>query len=1313
MLHDIFEQTASRFPDNEFIYYQGTRLSYQQAALRVSQMAAMLHKHGVRAGDTVGIALPRGIDYYLYVLALSKIGAVEASIYVSDRVEFNRRKLVKCHPKCVLTTQALQQQLDAPSLNLYFLVTDGDAYTESLNRQSTSPVKYVESDDNQAAVIAHTSGSSGTPKAMSLDHKGYTYWNKIHTTEDTYAVINENTRYLGFYSFGFDAAKWDLLSVIAKGAALYVADDNIRCNQTELFAFLQKHQINVLSLPTVNVRSFGLKHFTQELFESGKYALKQIQLTGAAYEYDEFVIAALKNEVQVVNLFGPTQIFWGLSGKLVTLNSNDGADLPIGYVYNDTVKSFLLTEDTDGQLRQCADGEEGVLYVESAIVGNYLDDNNNQADFVTVHVAGAPRRLFNLRDRAIQKTITLDSGEAEKVYYYHGRTGSVLKVSGQKVDITHVEKQIRQYPGVREVTVIPVMEGKEAVSLNAFVQTEKDAKVKYTDLQGHLKEKCSVAATPNHFYISDKPLPQKEQGKIDAAKLTQWAANLGRQKVEQPPRTPLEKAVALLWYILTEDDADKIMRLWGKVQSTRHSEADYSDLRLWKGLCGLPDESIAELYQRYDIHQDRFEYIGGDSIRFTKMLNIIQKRFDFPIDCLLQTKSLWGKSIAEIAEEVYVKLCKKQAFVIVKAVSGHADDEVDRLEEGFPPIVFIPGITGDSNSFAALDKNLGLRTKSYAIHDPGLEDPLMNVATLRAKARGFNVAVDKVLAGQAPHFIGWSLGCNTGWEMVMERERRGKPAATFSWVDGRFVSSQRTLHDFEFTSDTIGLIRKLHQHNESILTLPLDASITAYRFDANLDTSKRDEESLRRQHCRTTEVFFDRLIQRYLAADKSAVPQKSTAVNMLTLVKWNRIAVENTPLELPVKPKTVCYQHMTKATMKDLQRDGRRSHQRTSPVKAATVQSVIVFAKPRTDYDGDHFTILQSQFLARDIANHCIYRHLEAKKTDLGNNRGDVSPDTERKREKEKERLTKLQQKYRELERRDEETQRRLAQQDAAIARLSQLVLEQTQRETDTAKSARAARSNTTPGTLFHPDANLSPRDDDTFGDADDDKVVHEREVFTTSHGDDSDHEIDDAKSSRQETLAASESKVRKRSASMASSNRRRAHTDGTTQESTPRTTEAITLVTTSGHTTLFRRPMTPPPSSAANSPKAKTGGGAATEADAGTKQTASEPKASGRGMRTVASVPANMGSFDCIQYAIDKAQKGASGPEDFAACLGRNLQHYGTFSEATQATQAHFSQPPSPVNGPSRHSSQSPDGESNNGREQRKSSASPALEVF
>lgn len=87
----LLGRNAQRWPDREYVSFEGERYTYRQFADWVDAIAADMHSRGVREGDRVLIQIPNRMEALALQLAVFRIGAVDVPvipIYRSHELSF-------------------------------------------------------------------------------------------------------------------------------------------------------------------------------------------------------------------------------------------------------------------------------------------------------------------------------------------------------------------------------------------------------------------------------------------------------------------------------------------------------------------------------------------------------------------------------------------------------------------------------------------------------------------------------------------------------------------------------------------------------------------------------------------------------------------------------------------------------------------------------------------------------------------------------------------------------------------------------------------------------------------------------------------------------------------------------------------------------------------------------------------------------------------------------------------------------------------------------------------------------------------------
>ncbi len=167
--------TARLFPDREAITFEGMSLTYAQLDQLSDEASQRLIDAGIRPGDRVALMLPNVPAFVVWYFASLRIGAVAVSISTRLTASEVAFLIDDCQAKAFVTTisnlETLRPTLP-PCVAATFSTTElGDQCDgQSLNRDHASPLTWVETEANDAAVILYTSGTTGFAKGATLSH---------------------------------------------------------------------------------------------------------------------------------------------------------------------------------------------------------------------------------------------------------------------------------------------------------------------------------------------------------------------------------------------------------------------------------------------------------------------------------------------------------------------------------------------------------------------------------------------------------------------------------------------------------------------------------------------------------------------------------------------------------------------------------------------------------------------------------------------------------------------------------------------------------------------------------------------------------------------------------------------------------------------------------------------------------------------------------------------------------------------------------------------------------------------------------------
>jgi natural product biosynthesis luciferase-like monooxygenase protein len=201
----MFRAQATRTPDAPALTFGSRTLTYAELVAATDRMATTLRRVGIGRGDRVGIALPRGIDMVVGVLATLDCGAAYVPLdptYPEDRLGF---MVDDSGIKALLAEGEVAATLGRPGLAVVHPAESDDAVPVAAEHHHRA---------DDLAYVIYTSGSTGRPKGVMLEHRNAV---NFFAAMDEHIEHDEPGVWLSVTSLSFDISVLELLWTLTRG----------------------------------------------------------------------------------------------------------------------------------------------------------------------------------------------------------------------------------------------------------------------------------------------------------------------------------------------------------------------------------------------------------------------------------------------------------------------------------------------------------------------------------------------------------------------------------------------------------------------------------------------------------------------------------------------------------------------------------------------------------------------------------------------------------------------------------------------------------------------------------------------------------------------------------------------------------------------------------------------------------------------------------------------------------------------------------------------------------------------------------------
>jgi amino acid adenylation domain-containing protein len=525
LVHRLFEQQAASRPDAPGLSFEGGTLSYAQLNAQANRLAHQLVAQGVRPDSRVAIALERGPDWVVAVLATLKAGGAYVPLdpaYPPERLGF---MLEDCRPRVVLTQAAVQERLPAGRALMTASVLELDApQAPWRQRPDTNPdPAALGLEPAHLAYVIYTSGSTGQPKGVMIEHANLGNLVAWHCESFALAPGEHTASTAGL---GFDASTWELWPALCMGATLALPPGGTAGDPMQLLQWWEAQDVHSGFLVTA----------LADLALSRDLPGRRLRtlLTGGD-RLGRRPAAPLP--FALINNYGPTETtVVATSGRC----RHDDAVIHIGRPIANT-RIYLL--DSHGE--PVPVGVAGELCIGGAQVARgYLNRPELTAQrFVEDPFHGG--RMYRSGDLGRW----LPDGHIE----FLGRNDQQVKIRGFRIELGEIEAQLGRQAGVREAAVLAREDRPGDKRLVAYVVGEPGVQPDVADLRQSLAQALPEYMVPAAYVVLEA-LPLTPNGKLDRKALPAPEGTAYAQREYEAPQGGVETALAQIWAELLQLD---------------------------------------------------------------------------------------------------------------------------------------------------------------------------------------------------------------------------------------------------------------------------------------------------------------------------------------------------------------------------------------------------------------------------------------------------------------------------------------------------------------------------------------------------------------------------------------------------------------------------------------------------------------------------------------------------------------------------------------------------------------------------------------
>ena len=513
-------EVASRYPERAAIDFFARQLTYAELAEDMRRAAGALHQAGVRPGDRVALVMPNCPQHAVAVLGTMLLGAVVVEhnpLAPSGELEGEYARhgaritiawskslekltfLGRGHTtfSMDLTTAlptasrlALKLPIKAAREKRDQLSSPRPGWARSWTRAMRSATPWQSScpsamDD--VALLIHTGGTTGVPKAAALTHA-----NLMANVEESIAwvpVLHEGAEVFYcilplFHAFGFTIG---FLAGLRLGATIAMFP---KFDTAMVLAAQRRLPCTFfLGVPPMYERLLAAAESTNVDLSSIHFSLSgAMPLSASLADQWEQATGGL-----MIEGYGMTEASPILLGSPLASSRARGA---LGIPFPSTQVKIV---DPENPSREVPEGEVGELIARGPqVFSGYWNQDDETAEVFTQDGWLRTGDLVQVRDGFI---------------YMADRRKEMINSSGFNVYPSQVEEAVRSMPGVLDVAAVGVPAGESGEDVVAAVVLEAGASVTLNDLRKWAEKSLAHYALPRQIVVMTE-LPRSQLGKV-------------------------------------------------------------------------------------------------------------------------------------------------------------------------------------------------------------------------------------------------------------------------------------------------------------------------------------------------------------------------------------------------------------------------------------------------------------------------------------------------------------------------------------------------------------------------------------------------------------------------------------------------------------------------------------------------------------------------------------------------------------------------------------------------------------------------------
>jgi D-alanine--poly(phosphoribitol) ligase subunit 1 len=438
---EYFEKGALRkCPEKAAVKEAGGELSFKQIERFAKNCAHLISIRTSSIRRPIPVFLPKGGQNIVADIGILYSGNAYANMDVKSPAQRLKGMLDNMAAELIVTSKQHAGLLKTIGIDEEKLLFVEEAMVEAVNYDNRAIMERMERIiDTDPYCFIHTSGSTGIPKGVALNHRS-----TIDFADWAFERLNLDGREVmgSLAPIYFDAYTLEFCMMMANGSTMVIVPENLAAFPVKLVEFMATNPINfIFWVPTVMVNianqdllaTTSLERLEKIFFIGEVFPTKQLNYWRRHLPKAMFV-----------NLYGPIEITVACTYYIVDRELSDEDKLPVGFPCRNTEILILNDQNELAKLN-----EQGEICVRgsSLALGYYNNPERTKKGFVQ-------NPLNPHYSEMIYRTGDVGYWNERGEIMFLGRKDFQIKHMGYRIELGEIEHAALQVEGIRNCCVV-------------------------------------------------------------------------------------------------------------------------------------------------------------------------------------------------------------------------------------------------------------------------------------------------------------------------------------------------------------------------------------------------------------------------------------------------------------------------------------------------------------------------------------------------------------------------------------------------------------------------------------------------------------------------------------------------------------------------------------------------------------------------------------------------------------------------------------------------------------------------------------------